>query len=238
MRYPRLFCLLGLAVGLMACSKSKPSALPALDLLSIAGQDSIALILLEGEEYSGQDTLRLAEASAQDYRPDTLRYKSAWVVLEQGRKFYRYELQAGAWHRLESLDSLAMPVDSVDIRLAEYFFSGRDARGKEQSIEQPKRGKQYILAFSDLELKTLRKAEMDSLKKAFKPDAVEFVFMMLTSSDTTARNQLKRDTLSGLVFSDTLGLVSQVRQIYGLEREARVRLFRLDSASTSPIPLP
>ena len=53
--------------------------------------------------------------------------------------------------------------------------------------------------------------------------------MMPTLSDSVARSQLRRDSLEGIAFSDSLGLVSRVRQLYGVQGQAQVVHFRIDS---------
>ena len=52
---------------------------------------------------------------------------------------------------------------------------------------------------------------------------------MPTASDSTARLRVKRDSLDGIVFSDSLGVVSEARRLFGVEGQVKSVHFRIDT---------
>ena len=110
------------------------------------------------------------------------------------------------------------------------LFSGKDVSGKQRDLSELYHKHPVLLVFASPEgLASLTKQEQQTLKAGAKPDSLYFVFMMPTLSDSVARSQLRRDSLEGIAFSDSLGLVSRVRQLYGVQGQAQVVHFRIDS---------
>ena len=56
--------------------------------------------------------------------------------------------------------------------------------------------------------------EIRELRAKAKPDSLISVFFMPTASDSTARLRVKRDSLDGIIFSDSLGVVSEARRLW------------------------
>lgn len=215
------------ATVLASCSWGPKQAMPELRITAQSSADSLAYITLIGEQASHTDSLRLEDGALTLY-PDTGLYTEAFVVLCDSPSYYL--LEGGKW--VPSTPPLAGTTQIHGIP----YISGTDASGKEQGISSRIRGGRVAVVFSDLALHTHTRAQRDSLRRMVRPDSLHFVYMMLTPSDSVARSRIKRDTLGGIIFSDTLGVVSRVRTSYGLEREARAKTFLLDSVANRVVP--
>ena len=125
--------------------------------------------------------------------------------------------------------NLSSPTQATALDLRPSLL-GEDASGKQRELSDLYHRRSVLLVFASPEgLSSLTKQEQTSLRAGAKPDSLYFVFMMPTLSDSTARSQLRRDSLEGIAFSDSLGLVSRVRQLYGVQGQAGVVRFRIDS---------
>lgn len=199
---------------------------PPLTLQRLDPSDSIAAVHLLGDESSAVDSVRLG-ADSITIHPDTTRYRALYVEHSDTLKTLRhYILSRGVWHECDpepKLDALTVSAPSI---------SGRDASGREHYISGWHEKQRVAVVFSDVNLNTHTKAQRDSLRRLVRPDSLAFVYMMLTPSDSVARARIKQDTLRGIIFSDTTGLVSRMRIAYGIERAVERTAFVLDSAGT------
>lgn len=220
---------LALAWVLVACSGTE-SKLPSLDVADIDLGDSIAIVMLSGSESSRVDTLRLDESTT--IEPDTTRYDKAWVVSANGAGVYYYRLVQGVWRQMEPDTVREAAVESVQ------DIVGRESSGKDLVLSGEYQGRRLAIVFSGLDLSTHTRAERDSLRRMARPDSLQFVYMMLTPSDSAARARIRRDSLSGLIFSDTLGVVSALRNSYGIDRKATRQIFLVDSTRKRVQPIP
>ena len=67
------------------------------------------------------------------------------------------------------------------------------------------------------------------LQAKARPDSLQFVILYPTPSDSAARGQFRRDSLRGIAFSDSLGLVSRLRREYGVQGNDRPVRFQIDT---------
>lgn len=201
------------------------SPFPALVVEQTSPSDSLALVRLIGADASTTDTLRLTDDAVTLY-PDTNRYREAYIItLGDSARIAYLRLIGGVWTTDDPQHRKTVAPTTPEL------FEGRDIDQREQSLARLYRRGRLALVFSDLELGTLSSSERDSLRRAARPDSLHFVYLFLSSSDSAARQQVRQDTLRGTFFSDSIGLVSRVRQLYGLERVPTRVAFVLDSTA-------
>lgn len=212
------------------CSGSKSPALRC-TIEPLDSTDSVLYIIYEGRDSVWRDSLPLPLGEPLELRPDTAGLLA--LFLAHGTRYeavYRYTLRDGAW-RLEPQMGGGLRPDTLD-SAGIYQLSGQDARGKYRDMYGLLGKGRVAIIFSDLALETHSRAERDSLSARYPKDSLELVYMMLTPSDTAALSRLRRDTLerrADAVFSDTLGVVSRLRAIYGIERAPAPHIFIVDS---------
>ena len=87
-----------------------------------------------------------------------------------------------------------------------------------------------MLVFASPErMQSLTKQEQAQLRVKARPDSLQFVFLYPSLSDSTVRAQLRRDSLEGIAFSDSLGLVTRLRHEYGVQGQDRPIRLRIDT---------
>lgn len=214
--------ILCLALGwLGGCSGSMPT-------LELELSDSLVYVLHKGpggrldSNYTTSDGwLRLS--------PDTSRYHELLIYADTDSPSLRYyRLEADKW-------VLTTPQPEAETSPSDmhHTFGGQATDGRYIYINQHyQRGKRLVLVLSDLHLTTISRAERDSLAKRFGgADSVHFVYLILTLSDSTAMARVQRDSLKGTVFSDSLSIVTDLRQHLGLGRSPRRHIFYMDSTT-------
>ena len=142
-----------------------------------------------------------------------------------GQRLRYYELRGGRWQEQEP------PLAGVQLSpTAALPFSGRDIEGRERSLSELYARHPLVLVFASPEGgQILSAAEQRRLRAAERPDNLGFVFLLPTPSAREARQQLRRDSLEGIAFCDSLGLVTELRRSYGLTGTAATRLFHIDT---------
>ena len=196
MKLHSLFLSLFVAILLGSCSSQPKGSRLVIQLDSPSGSDTLALVTYIGPDVQITDTLTNFDTRLELYL-DTARFRSVLVSHDEGRRVRLFDLIGKEWReQIAPAQPKPQPLTSAPL------FSGKDVSGKQRDL-------------SELYHKhpVLPKQEQQTLKAGAKPDSLYFVFMMPTLSDSVARSQLRRDSLEGIAFSDSLGLVSRVRQL-------------------------
>ena len=224
MKLHSLFLSLFVAILLGSCSSQPKGSRLVIQLDSPSGGDTLALVTYIGPDVQITDTLTNFDTRLELYL-DTARFHSVLVSHDEGRRVRLFDLIGKEWR-----EQIAPAPTKVHPLTSAPLFSGKDASGKQRELSDLYHRRSVMLVFASPEgLSSLTKQEQTSLRAGAKPDSLSFVFMMPTLSDSTARSQLRRDSLEGIAFSDSLGLVSRVRQLYGVQGQAGVVRFRIDS---------
>lgn len=219
----RSLVALALLTLVSACRSS--SSLPELEtkLERQGASDTLALVTYIGQpQYT--DSLLHYDA-ALSFSPDTSRYHAVLISHAGGQRLRYYELRGGRWQEQEP------PLAGVQLSpTAALPFSGRDIEGRERSLSELYARHPLVLVFASPEGgQILSAAEQRRLRAAARPDSLGFVFLLPTPSAREARQQLRRDSLEGIAFCDSLGLVTELRRSYGLTGTATTRLFHIDT---------
>ena len=224
MKFHSLFLSLFVAILLGSCSSQPKGSRLVIQLDSPSGGDTLALVTYIGPDVQITDTLTNFDTRLELYL-DTARFRSVLVSHDEGRRVRLFDLIGKEWReQISPAQPKPQPLTSAPL------FSGKDASGKQRDLSELYHKHPVLLVFASPEgLSSLTKQEQQSLKAGAKPDSLYFVFMMPTLSDSVARAQLRRDSLEGIAFSDSLWLVSRVRQLYGVQGQAQVVHFRIDS---------
>lgn len=211
----------GALAGITSCSSS-PTEL-TIQLEDLAPSDTIAYVTYSGTSGQMTDTL-LHFPKKVVLAPDTALYQVVSFVHSNGEQIRFYAWDGKQW---KSQD--LVPVRAPQTESSESFI-GKDIQGKERSFPELYTKHPVELIFVSPEtLHSLTKAEQKKLQQEAKPDSLTFVFLYPTPSDSTARRFLLQDSLQGIAFSDSLGLVTDLRQRYGVAQEAKAIRLRIDT---------
>ena len=210
-----------LLAGLYSCSSSNPELTIKLDKL--APSDTIAWVTYLGHEGQLTDTLLHFEPTIH-LSPDTSRFHSVIFSHDGATRVHYYTLQGKIWKEVTT-----MQVDTTKLTSV-LTFEGVDLQGKFRTISELYAHHSVELVFaSPEELQSLTRQEQESLQAKVRPDSLQFVFLYPTPSDSVARGQFRRDSLRGIAFSDSLGLVSRLRREYGVQGNDRPVRFQIDT---------
>ena len=220
----RFFVFLGLyfALGsITSCSSSLPELTISLDSLSKG--DTIAYLTYIGSEEQITDTL-LHFSKSITLVPDTARFKRVTFVHARGEVVYSYTWDGKDWVMQKDIS-----MEPQELTLV-HPFSGKDIKGKERSLSELYAHHPIELVFASPEtMKTITRMEQQRIHRQANPDSLTFVFLYPVSSDSTVRRLMKQDSLEGIAFSDSLGLVTELRQSYGISQNAQVIRLRIDT---------
>lgn len=218
------FVFLGLyfALGsITSCSSSLPELMIRLDSLSKG--DTIAYVTYIGSEEQITDTL-LHFSKSITLVPDTARFKRVTFVHARGEVVYSYTWDGKDW--VMQKDISMKPQDLTHV----HPFSGKDIKGKERSLSELYAHHPIELIFASPEtMKTITRMEQQRIHRQANPDSLTFIFLYPVPSDSTVRRLMKQDSLEGIAFSDSLGLVTELRQSYGISQNAQVIRLRIDT---------
>lgn len=218
------FVFLGLyfALGsITSCSSSLPELMIRLDPLSKG--DTIAYVTYIGSEEQTTDTL-LHFSESITLAPDTARFKRVTFVHARGEVVYSYTWDGKDW--IMQKDISLEPQELTQV----YPFSGKDVQGRERSLSELYAHHPIELVFASPEtMKTITRMEQQRIHRQANPDSLTFVFLYPVPSDSTVRRLMKQDSLEGIAFSDSLGLVTELRQSYGISQNAQVIRLRIDT---------
>lgn len=223
-----LLSCFALLAGFGACSQDRLPRL-RLSLSPVDSTDSILYLIYEGRDTVWVDSMLITDGVPIELMPDTQGMHSIMLAHAGYTQAYRYELCEGLWQEVP-MSYQAARVDSLD-SLEVMNMAGLDAGGKYTDMYQLQRKGAVALIFSSLELSTHRRAERDSLLRSYPTDSLTLVYLMLTSSDSAALARLKRDSLDkkSVAYSDSLGLVSRMRRVCGIERRVEPAIFVVDT---------
>lgn len=196
----------------------------SLSLVAADSTDTMARLSFWGRNTEREDSLYFYSADSIELYPDTTGIMHLVVAHAGDRLAQYYKLSQGQWSATapETYTPEQTPQEVLPI-------SGIDTKGKSHDIADLIRRRYAVLVFSSLDLRTHSKAERDSLRKQYGGDSLQLIYMMLSLSDSASLARIKRDTLSGIVYSDSLSLVTQMRKAYGIDRATSPKLFLIDS---------
>lgn len=198
------------------------SQFPELNISPGTGGDSVAYVHLVGPMSSLSDTLHF-EGEGLCLNPDTALYSEAYLVYPQSDSILYFRLEAGAWGEQN------YPSHRDTIPRHFPVFSLRDVTGRYwNSYELIKEGG-AVFVFGDHLGKLIDQRRLSRLTKGNQGDRRGTSYLSLLASDSTLRNQAKRDSLKGVLFSDSIGEVSRLRQELGIARSPRGYIFWVDS---------
>lgn len=216
--------LLGISLLLSLFLACQHSSHPELSIPTPKASDSIVLAYLQGDSASRTDTL-LIEGQSLSIYPDTSLYREVFISYGKGEQVAYYRLIRGQWQKAIP----QLPKDSVRQYFPDIYIPNIDR--KYQSIWGDKPRRKAAVLFADLANAMPTKDSIKSLEQRYGRDSLNLVFMYLAPSDSMVRRLMKRDTLKGLAFSDTLGEVSRLRRDLGIDRSPKIHIFVVDSAN-------
>ena len=222
----RLLALLGgdFLAGVSSCSSSLPEL--TIDLGKLAPSDTLAYVTYIGEGVQETDTL-VHFSETISLSPDTARFRTVSLVHASGAEVLLFSWDGRAWQRTQSPAKGSAPLTSLT---EAHDFRGRDIQGKERSLSELYRKRPVVLVFASPErMQSLTKQEQAQLRTKARPDSLQFVILYPTPSDSAARGQFRRDSLRGIAFSDSLGLVSRLRREYGVQGNVQPVRFQIDT---------
>ncbi|MBF1375000.1 MAG: hypothetical protein HXN15_07225, partial [Porphyromonadaceae bacterium] len=156
--------------------------------------------------------------------PDTARFHSVIFSHDGATHVHYYILQGKTWKEVTT-----MQVDTTKLTSV-LPFEGVDLQGKFHTISELYAHHSVELVFASPEgLQSLTRREQEGLQAKARPDSLQFVILYPTPSDSAARGQFRRDSLRGIAFSDSLGLVSRLRREYGVQGNDRPVRFQIDT---------
>ncbi len=218
------FVFLGLyfALGsITSCSSSLPELTISLDSLSKG--DTIAYLTYIGSEEQITDTLLHFSKSIM-LVPDTARFKRVTFVHARGEVVYSYTWDGKDWVMQKDISIKPQELTHV------HPFSGKDVQGRERSLSELYTHHPVELVFASPEtMKTITREKQRQVRRQANLDSITFVFLYPVSSDNTVRRLMKQDSLQGIAFSDSLGLVTELRESYGISQNAQVIHLRIDT---------
>jgi len=142
----------------------------------------------------------------------------------RGEVVYSYTWDGKDWAMQKDISMKPQELTHV------HPFSGKDIKGKERSLSELYAHHPIELIFASPEtMKTITRMEQQRIHRQANPDSLTFVFLYPVSSDSTVRRLMKQDSLEGIAFSDSLGLVTELRQSYGISQNAQVIHLRIDT---------
>ena len=226
MKLNKLFALLTFTatswvVGLSSCTSSLPELTIKLD--SLASSDTLAWVTYLGDGIQQTDTLLHFEPTLQ-LSPDTARFHSVIFTHAASTRVHYYILQGKEWKEVTTI-----PVDTTKVTTA-IPFEAVDIQGKHHTCSELYTHHPVTLVFASPEnLSSLTHREQEQLQAQAQPDSLQWVILYPTTSDSTARQRFRRDSLRGIAISDSLGVVSQLRKGYGIQGLTRPIRFQIDT---------
>lgn len=218
------FLGVALSVGCISCSSSLPKL--TIELGKLAPSDTLAYVTYIGEGMQETDTL-VHFSEKISLSPDTARFRRISFVHASGEEVLLYAWNGKEWKREKAPAKEEAPFTELS---EAYDFRGRDIQGKERSLSELYRKQPVELVFVSPErMQSITKQEQAQLKLKARPDSLQFVFLYPSLSDSTVRAQLRRDSLQGIAFSDSLGLVTRLRRDYGVQGKDQPVRFRIDT---------
>lgn len=222
LRHILFFLVLFLTAGsIVSCSSSLPELTISLDSLSKG--DTIAYVTYVGRGGQRTDTL-LHFSKSITLTPDTALFQKLSFVHAGGEEVYSYAWDGKDWIMQKDISLEPQGITHV------HPFSGKDIKGKERSLSELYAHHPIELVFASPEtMKTITRMEQQRIQRQANPDSLTFVFLYPVSSDSTVRRLMKQDRLEGIAFSDSLGLVTELRQSYGISQNTQVIHLRIDT---------
>lgn len=225
MKYGRWLPLLFLlALVEYSCRELRKELPLEVKLTQIDSTDTIASVHLWGADASRTDTLVLGQDSLILLELDTTLYREVLIAHAQGYQAHYYRLVNGNWQEGVNTDSLTKQLDQA------IDFYGWDVQGRYQTLSAFYPIYRTALVFAvPTTLASLTTSQVRQIQSTYPGDSVQFVYLIPHQSDSVVRRVLRQDSLSGIAFSDSIGLVSRVRSDYGLSREVLPVVFIIDS---------
>lgn len=226
MKLNKLFALLtftatSLVAGLSSCTSSLPEL--TIKLGSLASSDTLAWITYLGDGIQQTDTLLHFEPTLH-FSPDTARFHSVIFTHAASTLVHYYMLQGKEWKEVTTI-----PVDTTKVTTA-IPFEAIDIQGKHHTCSELYTHHRVALVFASPEnLASLTHREQEQLQAQARPDSLQWVILYPTTSDSTARQRFRRDSLRGIAISDSLGVVTQLRKAYHIQGVTRPVRFQIDT---------
>lgn len=221
--YLRPIHRLSLALTLILATACSGHTFPPLNISKGGIQDSMLFLLLRGDSSVSLNESHPFKEEVLTLSPDTNLYKEAFVSFGRGDSLRYYRLNKGIWEQ-------AIPSNSQDsVPKNIPTFATTDIDRKERNLNDIARGRVVAISFARLDNTMPNRSRLRKLDSLYKKDSLKHVYMYLSISDSLVRTRIKRDSLKGIAFSDTLGGVSLLRQQLGIARSNKEHTFVVDS---------
>lgn len=220
---PRAYHYLRLALGIILFSACTGSQVPSLKISKANIKDSIAYLYLRGDSTINHSDTLVFKEEVLSLEIDTMLYKEAFVSFGSGDSVRYYRLRSGSWEQ-------AIPTvlkDTIPSTFPAFYIA--DVERKYRGLSEIARGRLVAISFARLDNTMPSKRSLKALDSLYKKDSLKHVYMYLATSDSLVKNRMKRDSLKGIAFSDTLGEVSLLRQRIGIAQSNRIHTFVVDS---------
>lgn len=220
-------------LALMACIAlaSCSPQMPTLSLSIEQGADSLALCLyVEQGQVQRTDTIALEGGTTLKLEPDTSQYRELYIDYGKGLRYFA--LSNGVWTEQTPTTAESQRPEHVPA------YSIVDTEGKYHYItNKPEGAKRLIMTFVSLPLEMPTKGRMDSIDSLYRTEKTAHIYLLLSPSDSLCRRLGREAKLGGIICSDSLGQVSELRQLLGIERRAGTIHLSVDSTNRlSPLP--
>lgn len=217
----QLFALSAFLLGGASCSSSLPELTINLDKLSPS--DTVAYVTYVGDHSQLTDTL-LHFPRTLILTPDTARFRSLSFVHQGGEQVLFFAWDGKQWVSQELTPVKETPEEGAP------DFTAKDVHGKEHSLAELYHRHAVELVFVSPEtLRGISREEQKKLQAEAKTDSLTFVFLYPSVSDSTTRRVMREEKLQGIAFSDSLGLVSDLRRRCGVAQEPKTVHLRIDT---------
>lgn len=208
-------------ITLASCSEQMPTLSLSID----KGADSLALCLYVNQgQVKAIDSLALEGISTLELQPDTNLYHEVYV--DYGKGLHYFALVDGAWRE----QTPATAKDSVPEYVPGYSLT--DVEGKHHyTSSKPEGVQRLVMTFVSLPLQMPTKAQMARIDSLYPSEKLSHMYFLLHPSDSLCRRLGRETKLEGIICSDSIGQVSELRQRFGLERRAGTIHLSVDSTN-------
>lgn len=222
----RLFALgLVLLPGITGCHSRSTLSLKT-SVIVADTTDTIAYVTYTGSGGQETDTIyHFSEGFKLD--PDTSRFQQVSVTTRGGATTAFYQLSGNKWEQ--------SPAKTKTSPLPRKLppFRAKDVLGKEQTFADLYRHHPLLLFFAPLEGDMrLNSSDLTSSLKACGDSLASVAVLYSCPSDSLARGYAKRDQLKAMLFADSLGQVSSLRQSLGISQQPQLLKLLVDSTGS------
>lgn len=213
----------------VGCKQNKMPKLSFTAESNVKRDTSMMLLLFNNSQQESMTIPAKKQGKTFVVQPDTMLYKEAVFYTNGGSKKMGFRLSQGAWIET-SADSLLLKYihelsGNEVATVTGNEFSAQDAYGNLLSSYDLYKKYFTAIIFCSTDALTAQdsaklKAAIDSLHQ----DSVRRIYMVMTPNNQEAIAYAKADSAKAVVFSDSLGVVSEMRERMGIKRSSGIIL--------------